>query len=92
MRLAILTTNRLVVSPRKQDNLKLVDTDMPGELGEGQLLLRATYISVDPYMRGRMKKSEGYMKGTNDHRQEARALTVYVSTHTHTQAFLLALH
>ena len=47
------------------DNLKLVDVDMPGEPSEGKVILKSMFISVDPYMRGRMKKSgSGYAKGT----------------------------
>ena len=33
------------------------------ELGEGQVLVKATYISVDPYMRGRMNDSKSYVAG-----------------------------
>lgn len=47
------------------DNMKLVDVDMPTEVSEdGNVLLRTNFISVDPYMRGRMKKGgSGYAAG-----------------------------
>lgn len=32
-----------------------------GELSEGQVLLKALYISVDPYMRGRMSEQKSYV-------------------------------
>jgi NADPH-dependent curcumin reductase len=41
------------------DNFKLVETDMP-EPGPGQMLLRTIYLSLDPYMRGRMNAGPSY--------------------------------
>jgi NADPH-dependent curcumin reductase CurA len=35
------------------DNFKLVESAVP-EAGPGQMLLRTVYLSLDPYMRGRM--------------------------------------
>jgi NADPH-dependent curcumin reductase len=42
-------------------NFKLVETDVP-EPGPGQMLLRAIYLSLDPYMRGRMNAGPSYAK------------------------------
>eukprot|EP00775_Hariotina_reticulata_P009113 gene9113-9282_t len=45
----------------------LVTTDAagvnPGELKEGQILVELLYLSVDPYMRGRMRNTKGYFIG-----------------------------
>ena len=43
-------------------NFKLVtaDTPAPGELAEGQVLVRHHFLSLDPYMRGRMNDSKSY--------------------------------
>ena len=41
------------------DNFKLVTTDTPG-LQDGQVLVRHHYLSLDPYMRGRMNESKSY--------------------------------
>jgi NADPH-dependent curcumin reductase len=41
------------------DNFKLVTTDTP-PLGDGQVLVRHHYLSLDPYMRGRMNESKSY--------------------------------
>jgi NADPH-dependent curcumin reductase len=43
-------------------NFKLVTTHTPdlGELAEGQVLVRHHYLSLDPYMRGRMNDSKSY--------------------------------
>ncbi|GEM34616.1 NADP-dependent oxidoreductase [Nocardia neocaledoniensis NBRC 108232] len=38
----------------------LVERDLP-ELAEGQILVRNTWMSVDPYMRGRMDDKESYI-------------------------------
>lgn len=43
------------------DNFKLVETDIP-EPGPGQMLLRTIYLSLDPYMRGRMNAGPSYAK------------------------------
>ncbi|WP_422846830.1 NADP-dependent oxidoreductase [Acidovorax sp. M14] len=40
-------------------NFKLVATDTP-ELQDGQVLVRHHYLSLDPYMRGRMNESKSY--------------------------------
>jgi NADPH-dependent curcumin reductase CurA len=43
------------------DNFKLVETDV-SEPGSGQVLLRVIYLSLDPYMRGRMNAGPSYAK------------------------------
>lgn len=43
-----------------QDNFRLVEVDVP-EAKDGQVLVRNTYVSVDPYMRGRMDDAESYI-------------------------------
>lgn len=41
------------------DNFKLVETPIP-EPGEGEMLLKTIYMSLDPYMRGRMNDTKSY--------------------------------
>jgi len=41
------------------DNFKLVELPLP-ELAEGQVLVRNHYLSLDPYMRGRMNEGKSY--------------------------------
>jgi len=41
------------------DNFKLVETDTP-PLQDGQVLVRHHYLSLDPYMRGRMNEGKSY--------------------------------
>lgn len=41
------------------DNFRLVEAAVP-ELQDGQLLVRHHYLSVDPYMRGRMNEGKSY--------------------------------
>ncbi|MET0134404.1 MAG: NADP-dependent oxidoreductase [Kibdelosporangium sp.] len=41
-------------------NFELVTTQIP-QPGEGQILVRNTWMSVDPYMRGRMDDAESYV-------------------------------
>ncbi|MCU6671654.1 NADP-dependent oxidoreductase [Enterobacteriaceae bacterium H4N4] len=41
------------------ENFRLEESPVPG-LGEGQILLRTVYLSLDPYMRGRMSDAPSY--------------------------------
>jgi NADPH-dependent curcumin reductase CurA len=43
------------------DNFRLVEADVP-EPGPGQMLLRTVYLSLDPYMRGRMNAGPSYAR------------------------------
>ncbi|BFL98654.1 hypothetical protein TPCV3_03080 [Cutibacterium avidum] len=42
------------------DNFRTVEVDLP-DLDDGQILVRNTIMSVDPYMRGRMDDVESYV-------------------------------
>ncbi|MFN6995365.1 MAG: NADP-dependent oxidoreductase [Aquincola tertiaricarbonis] len=42
------------------DNFKLVEATVPDELADGQVLVRNHYLSLDPYMRGRMNDTKSY--------------------------------
>lgn len=42
------------------DNFKLVEAALPAELADGQVLVRNHYLSLDPYMRGRMSEAKSY--------------------------------
>ena len=60
-----MTQNRqihLVSRPAAEaslDNFRLVDADLP-ELQDGQVLVRHHFLSLDPYMRGRMNDAKSY--------------------------------
>lgn len=47
-----------------KDNWRLEQTAIP-EPGENQILARSVYLSVDPYMRGRISAKQGYAKGVS---------------------------
>src|SRR6201993_1993193 len=42
-----------------QENFELAETEIP-KPGPGQMLLRTIYLSLDPYMRGRMNAGPSY--------------------------------
>ncbi|KAA9164898.1 NADP-dependent oxidoreductase [Amycolatopsis acidicola] len=42
------------------DNFSIVDTEVP-DAGPGEVLVRNQFISVDPYMRGRMSAAKSYV-------------------------------
>jgi NADPH-dependent curcumin reductase CurA len=60
-----MTTNKqihLVSRPSGEalaENFKLVETQLP-ELKDGQVLVRHHFLSLDPYMRGRMNDAKSY--------------------------------
>ncbi|WP_373185695.1 NADP-dependent oxidoreductase [Halopseudomonas sp.] len=54
----ILLASRPVGAP-SPDNFKLVETSIPRPAA-GQMLLRAQWMSLDPYMRGRMSDAKSY--------------------------------
>src|SRR3984957_4044750 len=62
-------TNRQILLKRRPDGMPapedfaLVDTPLP-EPGEGQVLLRGIYLSLDPYMRGRISGQRSYARPT----------------------------
>jgi len=43
----------------QEEDFRIVETEVP-PLREGQLLTRVHYLSLDPYMRGRMEESKSY--------------------------------
>ena len=44
-----------------RDNFRIVETPMPTP-GEGEVLVRNEWLSLDPYMRGRMSDAKSYVK------------------------------
>src|SRR5262245_17224660 len=48
----------------KESDFKIVDVPMP-EPGAGQVLVRNDYLSLDPYMRGRISQRKSYAKGVD---------------------------
>ncbi|MFI6867906.1 NADP-dependent oxidoreductase [Nocardia sp. NPDC050406] len=59
------TTREIVLASRPEGaptgaNFALVERELP-ELAEGQVLVRNTWMSVDPYMRGRMDDRPSYI-------------------------------
>jgi NADPH-dependent curcumin reductase CurA len=44
-----------------EDTFRFKDIDVP-EAGDGEVLLKSLFISVDPYMRGRMRDVESYVE------------------------------
>lgn len=59
----IVLRRRPVGEPRPAD-FELIDTPVPRP-GKGEFLSRTIYLSLDPYMRGRMDEGKSYTGGTN---------------------------
>ncbi|MFB9213823.1 NADP-dependent oxidoreductase [Vibrio sinaloensis] len=58
------TNRRIVLASRPQgapvaDNFRIETADIPSP-NEGEILLRSVYLSLDPYMRGRMNDAKSY--------------------------------
>lgn len=45
--------------PVEESNFRIVESDIP-KAGDGEFVVRAHYLSLDPYMRGRMDDSKSY--------------------------------
>ncbi len=56
---AIILSNRPTGKPRESD-FKIQEIKPP-QPGEGEMLLKALYMSVDPYMRNRMRDEKSYI-------------------------------
>lgn len=54
----IVLASRPEGAPSRED-FKFIDAPIP-EPDAGQVLVRTLYLSVDPYMRGRMKDTKSY--------------------------------
>jgi NADPH-dependent curcumin reductase CurA len=59
------TFQRIVLASRpsgeaKPDNFRLETVEVP-ELADGEVLVRNDYLSLDPYMRGRMNEGKSYL-------------------------------
>src|SRR3989304_1948791 len=59
----VLLRNRPRGEPRPAD-FELVETPVPAP-GQGEVLCRTIYLSLDPYMRGRMEEGRSYTGGMN---------------------------
>jgi len=61
----MLTMNRQVLlasrprGPVTEENFRIVDAPMP-EAGEGEVVVKNEWLSLDPYMRGRMNEARSY--------------------------------
>jgi NADPH-dependent curcumin reductase CurA len=63
------------------DNFRLVEMDVPRP-GPGQLLIRSIYLSLDPYMRGRMSAGKSYARPVEiDEVMEGEAVGEIVESH-----------
>ena len=52
-------------------DFETVTVDLP-PLEDGQVLLRVRYLSLDPYMRGRMSEAESYADPVGARRRDGR--------------------
>ncbi len=67
------TMNKLILFNKRPfgkptlDDFKIVDEEIPATK-EGEILLKTMYVSVDPYLRGRMNDSESYVASFELHK------------------------
>ncbi|WP_462319284.1 NADP-dependent oxidoreductase [Marinilabilia sp.] len=60
MNKTIILNNRPVGKPKPED-FKIVSEKLEKHLPEGEILLKTKYVSVDPYLRGRMTDADSYI-------------------------------
>jgi NADPH-dependent curcumin reductase CurA len=56
----VILFNKRPVGKPTTDDFKFVEEEMP-EAATGQILLKTLYVSVDPYLRGRMTSAKSYI-------------------------------
>jgi NADPH-dependent curcumin reductase CurA len=56
----VIVLNKRPVGKPSLDNFNIIDEEKPS-IGEGEILLKAAYVSVDPYLRGRMTDAKSYV-------------------------------
>ena len=72
-----MTTNKaIVLDSRPTDkvspaNFRLIEAPLPTP-GPGEVLVRHHYLSLDPYMRGRMNDAKSYAKPQDAGRDDGR--------------------
>jgi len=78
----VLLARRPKDAPQESD-FHIVETAVPG-IRDGQFLVRAHYLSLDPYMRGRMNDAKSYAKpvGIGEVMEGEAAGEVIASRHT----------
>lgn len=59
MNKTIILNSRPVGKPQQSD-FKMIEEEMP-EIKEGEILLKSKFVSVDPYLRGRMSDAKSYV-------------------------------
>ena len=64
-----MENQRIVLASRPQgwvtpDNFRLEKAALP-KPGEGEVLVKNLWLSLDPYMRGRMSEQKSYVKGVD---------------------------
>ena len=85
-----MATNRQIILVKRpdgmpgDDNLQLTEADMPVP-GDGQVLVRTIYLSLDPYMRGRMSTAKSYVQPVAEGDVMAGAVVGRVTTSRHTE-------
>ncbi len=76
MNKAILLKNRPVGKPTL-DDFEFIEEENPA-LQEGQVLLKTLYVSVDPYLRGRMSSAKSYVPPFELHKPVQSAIVAEV--------------
>lgn len=56
----VILFNKRPVGKPTLDDFKFIEEEMP-TIADGQLLLKTLYVSVDPYLRGRMTEAKSYI-------------------------------
>src|SRR5690606_11658455 len=76
MNKVILLKNRPVGKPTLRD-FEFIEEENPA-LQEGQVLLKTLYVSVDPYLRGRMSSAKSYVPPFELHKPVQSAIVAEV--------------
>ena len=78
----ILLNKRPVGKPVLTD-FQIVSDEKP-EIQPGEIMLKTSYVSVDPYLRGRMKEAKSYVAPFELHKPISSGLIAQVIESNHT--------
>ncbi len=81
MNKVISLEKRPVGKPQLSD-FKMGEEEMP-KIGEGELLLKTAYVSVDPYLRGRMSAAKSYVPPFELHQPVSSGIVARVEESNH---------
>ena len=75
----IIMKTRPVGMP-KLENFEIIESEIP-EIRNGEVLIKILWLSLDPYMRGRMSTAKSYAASLHEEDQKMLSYPAYLKLH-----------